>query len=506
MALQMAQDMPLLEELRKLQETGASGVLLVSRAEERLSISYLEGIILSASLNLETHRLGAFLTRAGLLLNNADIPKILTEARQKKLLFGEAAVNRKFIDSQELAEAVRMQAIDLLKYALTNGFVPESFTSGVRSSFASAGISLEYVLLEMSRSNKAPLDCDSTTVLTLRAGKDLSGVPWLPKELSVLGELDGASNIVSLISSTGLDEPALRRILGVFQRLGILEEIGNGTSPEVSSAFEETGLVKKSPFPLERLVPVVSNAVIGEELEMLNNPSSVISEQFKTLKVRLREDFKKTPPRVLTFSSPEQQDGKSLVSANFALTLSMEPGRRTVIVDCDLRSPSLNRYLGVAPTPGLIQHLVDGQFSPYCFMRRIGNLFFMTSGGISEHPIELLSLRKMKELVESLRTDFDTVIFDAPPIFPIADARIISGLSDGLIMVIRRGKTSNRSTESAFKAIGQDRLLGVVFNDVQPTLLNSYFNGYYYNYGSYSRKVESAKPRLQIAPKDYLDS
>jgi capsular exopolysaccharide synthesis family protein len=208
---------------------------------------------------------------------------------------------------------------------------------------------------------------------------------------------------------------------------------------------------------------------------------------------------------VLTISSPEQEDGKSLVSSNFALALSMETGRRTVIVDCDLRSPSLDKYLGVAPEPGLIQHLSNGRLSPYCCMRRIGNLYFMTTGGISESPTEMLSLRKMKELVESLRRDFDTVILDAPPYSPIADAQIASGMSDGVIMVIRSGKTSKSSIEHAFKVMDKKKLLGVVFNDVEPTLLNSYYYRYQYSYAGKGR-YGSEKRRLRSTPKGYLDS
>src|SRR6185436_3440309 len=178
------------------------------------------------------------------------------------------------------------------------------------------------------------------------------------------------STIPSLMASTGLDEVGVRRILGVFDRLGILDWVEEGKTAEVP-ASGQTALVKMNGFPFERLVPKVSNAVFGEKVEVLNNPSSFISEQFKTLKVRIREDFE-NPPKVLTISSPDQQDGKSLVSANLALTLAMEPGRRTVIVDCDLRNPTLDRYLGVSTSPGLLQHLSNGQLSPYCYMRRVG--------------------------------------------------------------------------------------------------------------------------------------
>jgi len=500
----MTLNISLLDEIRKLEETEENGILVLSREQERLSVSYHEGIIQSASSNLDTYRLGKYLVREG-FLTDKDVLKIIAEARKEKALLGETAVNKKYLEPSELVEAVRCQAMDLVTHAFEDGFTPESFTKGVRSLYASAGISVAHILLEASRINPALLNSDSTTVFALKKDENLSGVPWYPKELCVLAELNSPSSIETLMQSTGLDEPTLRRILAVFHRLGIIEEVGVGADPG-SAESSDTRLVKKSDFPFERLVPVVSNAVFGEEMEIVRNPSSFISEQFKTLRVRIREGSQ-NPPRVIVVSSPEQQDGKSLISANFALTLSMEPGRRTVIVDCDLRSPSLDKYLGVPAEPGLIQHLTSGQLSPYCYMRRIGDLYFMTSGGISDSPTELLALRRMKELVENLRKDFDNVIFDAPPFSPIADAQIVSGLSDGVIMVIRRGKTSNRNIENALKVVDRKKLLGVVFNDVQPMLFN-YSSQYYYNYGygSDHRYASAGKRRVRHSnPKGYLD-
>jgi capsular exopolysaccharide synthesis family protein len=395
-----------------------------------------------------------------------------------------------------------------LKHAFKNSFERESFTRGLRSFYIPANINVAFVLLELSRSNMTPFDASASTVIALKTAEDLSGVPWLPKELCVLGELSRSSTVTALLESTGIGEQALRRILGVLDRLGILETLRDEQDPNDAVPTPVGGnsaLIKQTSFPFDRLVPVVTNAVIGEKLEVIRNPSSFISEQFKTLKVRIREDCE-NPPHVMTISSPDQQDGKSLISANLGLALSMEPGRRTVIVDCDLRNPSLNQHLGVSSEPGLIQYLSNGHMPPYCYMRRMGNLYFLTSGGVSENPIELLSLRKMKDLVEKLKVDFDTVILDAPPFSPIADARVVSGLGDGLIMVIRRGKTSLGSIENAFKILDQSKLLGVVFNDVKPLLFNTYFNRGYYHYGVDSRYLYSGNRKSRTTPKNYLES
>jgi len=502
----MSPSNPLLEEIRRLQDNRESGVLVLTRLDQRVSISYREGIIQAASSNLDTHRIGAFLTREG-FLSDADVPRVLADARKEKILFGEAAVRRKLLDAPELADVVRRQTSELLRHAFRNGFVRESFTRGLRSYYIPANVNVAYVLLELSRGNTALFDVEPRTVISLRPGEDLSGVPWFPKELFVLGELNHPVTLAGLMESTGLEETALKRILGVLDRLGIIETMTDdrtGAVPNIESS-EKMSLVKTSSFPFERLVPVVTNAVIGEKLEVVRNPSSFISEQFKTLKVRIREDAE-TPTKVITVSSPDQEDGKSLISANLAIALSMEPGRRTVIVDCDLRNPTLNKHLGVSGEPGLIQYLSNGHMSPYCYMRRMGSLYFLTSGGTSEDPIELLSLRKMRELIEKLRLDFDSVILDSPPFSPIADARIVSGLSDGLIMVIRRGKTSLVSIDNAFKVLDHSKLLGVVFNDVKPMLFNTHFRRDYYNYGVDSRYLYAGNRKTRTGSKNYLES
>ncbi len=92
-------------------------------------------------------------------------------------------------------------------------------------------------------------------------------------------------------------------------------------------------------------------------------------------------------------------------------------------------------------------------------------------------------MHHMSDLIDCLRKDFDTIILDAPPYSPIADARVVNGFSDGLIMVIRRGKTAYSSADRTFKAIDRNKFIGVVFNDVKPMMFNTYQEFGYYSYG-----------------------
>jgi capsular exopolysaccharide synthesis family protein len=272
-------------------------------------------------------------------------------------------------------------------------------------------------------------------------------------------------------------ELQLKRVLGVLERVGGVRTVSAGTDSGASLP------VARSETSLEIVVPEVTNAVFDEKLEVARNEFSFTSEQFKNLKIQLKQAESEAPLKVFTVSSPDAQDGKSLISVNLAFAFAQDPGCKVLIIDCDLRKPTLDRYLGVTAEPGLLQYLSGGPMRPQCFLRRINNLHFMTAGGIAPNPIEALSMRKMKELVEYLKTIFDTIILDAPPFSPIADARVVTALSDGLIMVIRSGKTGYSSTDRAFKAIDQRKLLGVVLNDVKPMPFQTYHSYSYYQYG-----------------------
>ena len=149
-------------------------------------------------------------------------------------------------------------------------------------------------------------------------------------------------------------------------------------------------------------------------------------------------------------------------------------------------------------------YLQNGHLHPHCYMRRLDKLYIMTAGGVADHPVELLSLGKMRELIKYLKTEFDTIILDATPMVPISDARVLVGLSDGVIMVARRGKTSTSSLERAFKVLDLKKLMGVVFNDVKPMLFHTHYNPAYYIYGKQGLYPGATK-RIKNRTKNYLE-
>jgi capsular exopolysaccharide synthesis family protein len=468
----------ILDEIRRLHEERQNGTLtLTGSGGERLDVFFREGMIEAAASSSGSGRLGDYLVKMS-DVSAAKLSSVQEEAANRNISFGEAVVLKKLADRIQVGAAVRSQALELLEHAVRNDFSIDTFNTRLRGYFAPARITFQQVLLQLARSNSAPLDLSGETLVALVPNVDLSVFPWLPEEICVLKELRYLNTLRGVSSSTGLKSEALNKILGTLSSLGIIE---TGEACE-NWMTENSVVVRKTEFAFEHLIPSVPNAVVSERIPVAASALSFTSEQFKNLKVQLRQIIAERPLKVFTVSSPEPQDGKSLVSINLAFSFAMDPGRRVIIVDCDLRNPSLGEYLGVPSEPGLLQYMENVSLGPYCFVRRFGNLYFMTSGGVAKNPIEILSMQKMQQMIERLKEDFDTIVLDAPPYAPLADARVVTEFSDGVLMVIRRGKTSYAATDRAIKAVDRNKLVGVVFNDVKAMPFHTYHTFGQYEY------------------------
>jgi len=498
-----------LDHIQRVYDDKRNGVLSLARDGQSIDVFYREGVIDAVSSTLASNRLGQYFLREG-YLEAGELEPLVAKSNRQKIVLGEAALRDEVVDAVQLSDILRLQAFELLKYAIENDFTQSGFRPGLRSFQVPAQIHFPHVLLELSRTRAESFEIGPRLLIALREGKDLSELTWYPEELFVLNNLRYPTTFPELLASTSLPEINLRRILGVLDDLGFIQLLENVSETHNTGKDAETSaIIKRARIPLEQLIPVTTSATVNERLEVLNNGTSFVSEQFRNLKVRLSEVESATPIKVLTVSSPNMQDGKSLVSANLALSFSMEPDRRVIIVDCDLRNPTLDNHLAVNIQPGLLQYLDNSHLGPYCYVRRLKNLYFMTAGGATPNPVELLSMNKMKDLIEYLRTDFDTIILDVPPLTPIPDARIVAALSDGLIVVVRMGKTPYRCIENAFKLVDRNKLLGVVLNDVQAMPFHSYYGYGYYGYGrnGYGNRYLSANNRkFRKSPRNYLGS
>jgi protein-tyrosine kinase len=195
-------------------------------------------------------------------------------------------------------------------------------------------------------------------------------------------------------------------------------------------------------------------------------PKSPAAEQYRGLRTRLSHLDGAQNLRSILITSPQKGEGKSVTSANLALTMAQEVHRHVVIVEADLRKPSLQQLFGLPAGPGLAEFLT-GAADLNAVLKFLPDyqLTVIPAGMTPGNPAELLGSTAMRRLLDQLRTRFDRVILDTPPVLPLADVAVLAPMVDGALLVVRAGVTPKPAIENALRAFDSSRLLGVVLNE-----------------------------------------
>ncbi len=194
--------------------------------------------------------------------------------------------------------------------------------------------------------------------------------------------------------------------------------------------------------------------------------------------------------KIFQVTSAVKGEGKTTTTVNLGISLA-QVGMRVLIVDADLRRPSLHRALHLEADHAGFQHILTGRASFESVVQKtsIANLSVLISGGIPEHPAELLSSAAMKQFLSHVRNHYDVVLIDSPPVISVADSPVIASHVDGTILVVRAGYIPRRLNLQAKKAIEavNGKVLGIVLNGVSsdhhPYYYNRYYTDNYYTYG-----------------------
>jgi len=213
--------------------------------------------------------------------------------------------------------------------------------------------------------------------------------------------------------------------------------------------------------------------------------SSHGAEQFRTLRSRLYQLRTSQPLRTLLVTSSVPGEGKTFVVANLAQAIVRQPDRRVLIIDADLRCARVHTVLGAPPAPGLTDYL-RGEADEMAVIQHghEGNLCFIAGGNEVTNPSELLSNGRLKALLDRVSPVFDWVILDSPPCLPVADATILAGLCEGVLMVVRAGVTPGPTVRRACQEMQGTNVVGVVLNVVQ----EAHLYGSYYYYHAYDQR------------------
>lgn len=204
------------------------------------------------------------------------------------------------------------------------------------------------------------------------------------------------------------------------------------------------------------------------DLITLTDPRSPAAEAFRTLRTNLLFSAVKEPVRTLVVTSPAPEEGKSTALANLAVTLA-QSGRETIIVDADLRRPTQHTIWAVEQAPGLTTIVLEDLDTMPLVDVGVEHLRLLPSGPLPPNPADLVGSERMALVVERLLDEADFILFDAPPVITVTDAAILAARLNGVLMVVRAGKTRREDAEQAKELLERlgVRIVGAVLTDAE---------------------------------------
>ena len=307
--------------------------------------------------------------------------------------------------------------------------------------------------------------------------------------------------------------------------IGTIEDVQEYTGTKVVGIIPFINVDDVRASLAARGVDVTDDRTVQRKAQLVAyfDPQSTLAESYRTLRTNIEFVTVEKGARCLMMTSSMHYEGKSTTISNLSMMMA-QLGKRTLLVDCDLRKPSLARLFGLDKEPGVAEIIV-GNYSWRDVVRTvtdivtggmgmedilqtqgIGNLHIITSGSIPPNPSELLNSRRMEEFVEEVKEAYDVVLFDSPPVLHVTDAAILGKLMDGALMVYKAGdiaRTSLKRSTSLLKGV-EIELLGVVVNGIRADLSTEYQDLGYQAYYAYGSDVAGPQRTLEQRVQDWV--
>ena len=206
-------------------------------------------------------------------------------------------------------------------------------------------------------------------------------------------------------------------------------------------------------------------------------PKSITAENYRSLRTNIQYSSIDKQVKTLVVTSSNAGEGKSTVAGNLAYTF-FQSGKRVLIIDCDLRKPSLHRKFNVSNEVGLTDVLV-GTSELNKVMKKIDdNLYLLTTGTLPPNPAEIIGSNTMENFLEECKINFDYIILDTPPILPVTDSKLLAIKADATVLVVRSEISKLKHVSQAFKELGKvnANVIGTILNDVEVHSERLYYN------------------------------
>jgi len=257
-------------------------------------------------------------------------------------------------------------------------------------------------------------------------------------------------------------------------------EVGSEqTPPDALQQFAASVAENAQPGVVAQFAPLGLDVPPESRLVALTDKESLPAEKFRFLSVRLRQLRQARPLKKLLITSTVPEEGKSLVSANLAITLARKKPQSVLLLEGDLRRPVLAREFGVSTPTGLSEWLQSRPTQlPVIYNLQQAGLCFLPAGHPPHNPLELMQSGRLSELFESLTESFDWIVIDSPPILPLGDTSVWTRLAEGVLLVVREGITQRQQLKRGLEALDRSKLLGTVLNDCSNVDRDNYYQRY----------------------------
>lgn len=233
-------------------------------------------------------------------------------------------------------------------------------------------------------------------------------------------------------------------------------------------------------FPVDlQQCPSLSVAVpTDSRLVSIEKEESLGAEKFRFLAVRLRHIRQTRPLKKVLITSTIPQEGKSTVAANLACTLARRKQQRTLLLEGDLRRPTVAARFGLGRVAGLSEWFHGEGTAMNIYHLESLNLWVLPAGNAAENPLELMQSGKLGSLMERLTEWFDWIVIDSPPVLPLADTSVWARLADGILLVTRPGVTEKHQLERGLATLEKSKLLGALMNSSTDASHSDYYQRY----------------------------
>jgi capsular exopolysaccharide synthesis family protein len=242
------------------------------------------------------------------------------------------------------------------------------------------------------------------------------------------------------------------------------------TAAPTTVALEDAALAEPSQhnehldvFPQFQIQQVVVPA--EKRLICYTDGESLAAENFRFLGIRLQHLRRERTLKKVLITSTIPQEGKSMVSANLACTLARRMHQRTLLVEGDVRRPTLSPMFGVSMLPGISECLQgERTLMKSIYLLEGPGLWLLPAGSSPRNPLELLQSGKLSAMMDQLNTWFDWIIIDSPPVMPLADTSVWMRLADGILLVVREGISEKRQLVRGLEALEAKKVIGALVN------------------------------------------